>query len=491
MTVSKGILWWCLVLTGAELFLFGHLVWHYGDLATMVTDCTVSIILMGVMCCLIAWDRYQERVAQAQREREAVDKGKDDLTPPPTPPSVRSGFTLIEVMVVIAILLILAVVTIGLVGWVQGDMKRQQTERTIRHLEQALIDILESPSLDVGGEARLSKWYNPPFVQLAPNDLQRNDIQELREEAEASCTAHLYHDRLRLYMPQSSDEIAPGIGLQIKSPVITTIARQETPGVQSFYPKGLSNAEYLYCVIANLNPSALSGIQSRELGDVDSNGHPEFLDGWGRPIRFMRCAPALTDSRYQPNVLDGINIPVSPDNDKLEANLWPTRPAFDDNGKEDGVTWASPDHLTVNQWKTPGSRLVRNMRVAVNPSDAKKLDNPDHEPDPEKDPPRERWTFFSAREWRTYPLVVSAGPDGKFDLSFITPTVAPLSPNPKASPRKKASHPDGGGADPDDMRDWQPLFFIYTPFSVPAGIPVDTDNDGELNHYDNISNHNL
>ena len=42
-----------------------------------------------------------------------------------------------------------------------------------------------------------------------------------------------------------------------------------------------------------------------EIGDTDKNGWPEFLDGWGRPIFFLRWAPGCSANHTTGGVVDG------------------------------------------------------------------------------------------------------------------------------------------------------------------------------------------
>ena len=42
-----------------------------------------------------------------------------------------------------------------------------------------------------------------------------------------------------------------------------------------------------------------------EIGDTDGNGYPEFLDGWGRPIFFLRWAPGCSTNHTTGGVRDG------------------------------------------------------------------------------------------------------------------------------------------------------------------------------------------
>ena len=53
-------------------------------------------------------------------------------------------------------------------------------------------------------------------------------------------------------------------------------------------------AELLYMIVSMGSPEAMEQFNSSEIGDTDNNGYPEFLDGWGRPIFFLRWAPGFS-----------------------------------------------------------------------------------------------------------------------------------------------------------------------------------------------------
>ena len=57
-------------------------------------------------------------------------------------------------------------------------------------------------------------------------------------------------------------------------------------------------AECLYMIIAETRSGGVNGLdhfQESEIGDVDRDGMKEILDGWGKPIEFLRWAPGFSD----------------------------------------------------------------------------------------------------------------------------------------------------------------------------------------------------
>jgi hypothetical protein len=56
------------------------------------------------------------------------------------------------------------------------------------------------------------------------------------------------------------------------------------------------SAECLYLILSQIvdqDTKAMDYFSPQEIGDIDNDGMPEILDGWGRPIIFLRWAPGL------------------------------------------------------------------------------------------------------------------------------------------------------------------------------------------------------
>ena len=57
-----------------------------------------------------------------------------------------------------------------------------------------------------------------------------------------------------------------------------------------------SSAEFLYLWVTRAIPDAKEQFRENEMADADGDGWPEFVDGWGNPIKFIRWSPALRSS---------------------------------------------------------------------------------------------------------------------------------------------------------------------------------------------------
>jgi hypothetical protein len=56
-------------------------------------------------------------------------------------------------------------------------------------------------------------------------------------------------------------------------------------------------AEMLYRLVSIGSPEAMEQFNQSEIGDADKDGCPEFIDGWGRPIFFLRWAPGFSSGQ--------------------------------------------------------------------------------------------------------------------------------------------------------------------------------------------------
>ena len=185
---------------------------------------------------------------------------------------------------------------------------------------------------------------------------------------------------------------------------------------------GATSSELLYVVLTEgdvygLPPSEIDGIDKNLIGDSDSDGNLEFLDGWGRPLQFYN---------------------------------WPTRLI-----KDDGATFTGTVTVSGNAYPT-ASLLISNLpqvQSAGAVSSTKNRSRIDRDPeDPLQSlyPGRSGYfVLYSASVTSTFnlqspsgviaaqrfhtnayhdpntatmPLVVSAGPDG--DLGLYLPTVS-------------------------------------------------------------------
>ncbi|GHT40603.1 hypothetical protein FACS189443_1190 [Planctomycetales bacterium] len=257
----------------------------------------------------------------------------------------RAAFTLVELLIVVMVISILAALTLVASNVALKAAKEAKTRATILKLDTALRQIYE------GYEERFENIFD------GLDSTKKTEAEALPEPKKTELKLHLIHDLMRMELPQCSTDVTNPCQQDGDGFILG-----HKPAVSEYYSSGAGNAELLFQIIQNLSPETLEAFQGSEIGDVDSNGLYEFLDAWGKPIRFIRFAPALPQSDLQPDLW------------KI-ANKAPT----------DG--WNS---LTQTDFDTARS----------------------YYPDP-LDPNQ-----LAARGWFLYPVIFSAGADQKYDLQI-------------------------------------------------------------------------
>ena len=366
-------------------------------------------------------------------------------------PSRRfGGFTIVELLVVMTIIAMLAGIVLGALQAAREKARKTRTRTMIVKLNSVVM-------------ARYNE-YRTRRVPLSTSGMA--------PEYAARARLWVLRDLMRMEMPDRWNDVRFGPLVNPPppwSPVPNQLFYRPPPSFvylpvplyyersalsQSFYRRCFSGprathptdeygaAECLYMFVTSDNEDRET-FKEEDIGDADGDGYLEFHDGWGNPIYFLRWAPAFGDSDIQPNVLA---------HNQIEA----------------GVPW---DNATVQQQKQavaeadhdPFDLVKRDMRTS----------------DPEDHP----------RGWRLLPLIVSAGPDGIYDLNF----------SPEEPPSVANRWPDEWVAPSGTVFD---LAFRYegTPYEFDLGRPMDTANNSvtapgpannSLDHYDNIHNHRI
>jgi prepilin-type N-terminal cleavage/methylation domain-containing protein len=342
----------------------------------------------------------------------------------------RKAFTLIELMVVVVIIVLLAALASTAYFGAMQSAREVRTIGIITKLDAAISDIYETY------EFRFEHIENA----LAPSS--RSDFDSnLASMSEVDLTRlkrKLMYDLMRMEMPSNRKEVCnnniiegpadievAGVTYNLANSAVQEVYFNNIRNLGTTSSLGTESAELLYLIIANLDPEALENFTASEIGDTDGNGLLEFIDGWGRPIAFLRFAPGFTDTDRQPDIK------------KILSSL-PSSPTLDTNSSNFNVI----TDLTAISVTTTNSAITNAKDLIIS-----KWQDP-FDPD-----------MLNGESWFLYPVVVSAGRDGQFGIAIA---------------RKVA------GSDPAIP------ISLLDPFSAGAlvGLP-----DGTSRHNDNIHNH--
>lgn len=194
----------------------------------------------------------------------------------------RGGFTLVELMVVGTVIAVLATLSVAGLAATRQRVKAEKTRNTIRKLHEIVVGHHES---------YLRR--RVPYAASATN-----------QRANAAARLEAVRQLMVYEMPDCWADVAAS-----PAAVMSTLPAHLQTGAVLGYASSrpanatpaLEGAECLYMIVSRggIEPDLMEQFRSDEIGDTDGNGAPEFLDGWGNPICFIRWAPGFANSVLQ------------------------------------------------------------------------------------------------------------------------------------------------------------------------------------------------
>jgi prepilin-type N-terminal cleavage/methylation domain-containing protein len=243
--------------------------------------------------------------------------------------SSHSGFTLIELLVVMFIITILASLILGVAALAAQTARENSSRHTVERLHTLLTEFygtFKTRRIQLRDDNTPTSGQQGILTQL------KNEFSNPSQRGQATAEARLYalREMMLLDMPDRwSDVLLNDIGSGSPSSVASSPfylqARTELSNVYLRRYLGLvgrtntitgqpntaddirqnQGAECLYMIItlACGEGEARAQFGEHSIGDTDGDGAPEFLDGWGHPIDFLRWAPGF-DSQIEMNSND-------------------------------------------------------------------------------------------------------------------------------------------------------------------------------------------
>lgn len=409
------------------------------------------------------------------------------------------AFTLIELLITITIIGVMASMVLLATYSAMEEAKAMKTRALIAKLDAIIKAKWESYAtrrVPVSITNEFTDANNNGICDLDPEeyvDLNGNnspdpgEFQDLNGDGipqtyslrvRAKMRLDALRDIMRLELPDRWSDVEDG-PITVACPNTTPVAMIQRPAVsQTFYHKfsartpsqKFEGAECLYLIVmANLAEDGDSRdvFKAGDIDDIDQDGHPEFVDGWRRPIEFIRWPVGFNSElnvmaygrgtiipTADPHVCEYLVDPatladqkagafagcvlVATDNDgAIDATraAMITAYAFDESSNAWKFTCTTPAWARQKLFERNGAPIDTFAVLANDPFDPADI-YPQYTPaaDPAPNPD------YSAPTFASYPLIFSSGPDrcrgiatvldttgAPFRYTYIHPTNGSLS----------------------------------------------------------------
>ncbi len=291
----------------------------------------------------------------------------------------RRGFTMIEILVVVGIILLLMTMSVGVLRNAIGLARQRQTEATILKVHglmqqrmDAFYRAMERTNLQQANDKMRRDWYNT--YNMIPPD-KAIEVMTKKQILQSRFPQNFFERSLLTNPPTG----------------VTPIPAKHLAVTES--------ASLMYWIITDsevygVAPVDESEFSSSEVRDTDGDGLLEFVDGWGRPLRFYRWPTQLFRPGDGAGVPPGVNSSgvLSPPDRKYVSVLWSGLPAMPTIPGELDPLVRDPDDPTGQLWRfvtSPGAPAGAMTAVQ---------------------------NFFGTPSTYNAFLIMSAGPDGVLGL---------------------------------------------------------------------------
>ncbi len=122
-----------------------------------------------------------------------------------------------------------------------------------------------------------------------------------RRDAIARALLDARRDLMRMEMPDRWSDVTRGPEAVPTRPALHVLYEEAFNDAMTQSGSGSSavetnaSAECLYLIVSTGSADGRASFNESDIGDTDGDGLMEFLDGWGKPIRFLRWAPGFSE----------------------------------------------------------------------------------------------------------------------------------------------------------------------------------------------------
>ena len=120
-------------------------------------------------------------------------------------------------------------------------------------------------------------------------------------QASAKARLDALREMQRMELPERKSDVEDAPVTLSSPPALNLAYRRQVQaraqgGNFAGWTEANQGSECLYMILSRIQEGDTNGLEfvrEAEIGDVDNDGMPEILDGWGKPIAFLRWAPGF------------------------------------------------------------------------------------------------------------------------------------------------------------------------------------------------------
>lgn len=204
----------------------------------------------------------------------------------------RRGVTLVELLITMTIMAIIAAAILGTAAAAIEGAREKKTQSLITKLHTLLMERYASYETR---RVEINRSWTDPIEQMA-----RSGAITPAERGQMLADLRLLAQRelMKYEMPDRwSDVTANPVFLVDRPPLAKEYLRRSANATGENNP---AECLYMTIMLATGDGEARTLFSKQDIGDTDDDpgpdGAPEFIDGWGNPIQYLRWAPG-----YVPN----------------------------------------------------------------------------------------------------------------------------------------------------------------------------------------------
>lgn len=214
----------------------------------------------------------------------------------------EAGFTLVELLIVISLIAFLISALGMTIGTLMANAREAATIATIRKIDGILTERMQGLERVFGG-ADFRKFVDRTHEKLLNGDPVLTGGTQLYGLSRKATETLARKEFAREFFPQRFAEMSQTSGAPPTRPI--RIQTDEIYGATGSSPVNWAkhnpeteSAELLYFAVTRMDvfgaaPVDTGAFRTQEVADTDGDGLPEFVDGWGKPLRFYRWPTRL------------------------------------------------------------------------------------------------------------------------------------------------------------------------------------------------------